>query len=243
MKKLLIFILVVSVVFSVVACKGSSSETMTAKEILDKTNESYKDVKSMTLEMKMTTESDNEMIPKFDMKMTMDMIAEPLQFKANVESAFGNMEMYGADGKAYMQNPATKEWMVMSSEEANLPVSFDMSSQMTTVDEELAKKFNVSEKDGMYSLILEGDGEDLMESWTKMLGNPPAVGTTVKNLKIEYLIDKEKFLIEKVNFIGDFESDGMNNEKVNVKVNTEINITNLDSVEKIEIPKEALDSE
>ncbi len=242
MKKLLIFILVISVIFSVVACKGSSSDAMTAKEIMEKTKASYENVKSMTIEMNMNMESDNEMIPQIKMDVAMDVISEPLQFKGSVDTLFGKIEMYGADGKVYIQDPTTKKWSVMDNEQANIPVSIDKSAQFVDVDENILEKLKVSEKEGMYYLTLEGDSDDLMKSLTDMVGSPLPEGTTINNLKMDYVIDKEKFLIDNIHIVGDFDSEQMG-EKFNLKIDEKIIITNLNGIEKIEIPKEALDSE
>ncbi len=241
MKKLFVFILVIAVIFSVVACKGSSSGEMTAKEIMEKTKVNYEDVKSMSIEADMNIESDSELIPKIEMQMAFDIISEPLEFKATVDSILGNMEMYATNGKIYMQNPATKEWMEVSSEEANLPINPDTSNQFVNVDEKIVENFKVSEKDGLYYLTMEGNDEDIMKSWSDMAGNPPTEDVKPKNVKIEYLIDKEKFLIDAVNFIGEFEADGMNNEKISLKIEMKMRMSNLNGIDKIEIPKEVLD--
>ncbi len=243
MKKLFVFILIISVIFSLVACKGSSTGPMTAKEIMENTRKNYENVKSMSMKMNVVTESDSDLFPKFEMKIDMDIITEPLQYKAIAETSFANFEMYGANGKTYMQNPLDDGWVVSDDENSSFNISENMTEGLTNLDEELVDMFEVTEEDGLYILSLEGDTQEMISSWSSMLGNPPADGTSVKNLKIVYKVDKEKFMLNLIQVVGEFESPGINDEKINLTVSSDIKMDNLNAIDTIEIPQEALDSE
>ncbi len=241
MKKLFVFILIISIIFSVVACKGSLSGHMTAEEIMEKLKANYENAKSMTVEFDISFESSNDLISKIEMKMTFDMISEPLQIRATVQSVIGDMELYAEDDKMYMQDPVTKEWMEISREQANLPINPDTSKKLINLNENYIEKFKVSEKDGLYYLTMQGSGEDIPKDLFGMAANSLPDDFTVKNIKVEYILDKDTFLIDVYKLVGEFEASDINDEKVNMKVDMKMRLSNLDEIDKIEIPKEVLE--
>ncbi len=243
MKKLFVFILVISVVFSVVACKGSSTGPMTAEEIMANTRKNYENAKSMSIQMNMLTESNSDLIPKIEVKIDMDIITEPLQYKAILESSFINLEAYGADGKSYVKNPLSDGWTVSDDEDSNFNLSLDMGVKMTDLDKKLVDMFEVAEEDGLYVLSLEGNTQEIIDSFSNMLGEPPVDGSSITNLKIVYKVEKEKFMVNLIQIVGEFESPEANGEKINLMVSLDTKIDNLNAIDSIEIPKEALDSE
>ncbi len=245
MKKFFVFFLVMALIFSVVGCnKESSSGKMTAKEIMEKTKVNYENVKSMSMEADVDIQSDSEFVPKMEMKMVFDIVSEPFQFKGSIETALGDIEMCVTDDKTYIQDPETKEWMEISSDQVQLPINLDMSNKLISIDEKNVEKLKVSEKDGLYHLTMKGSGEDVvsfMKPFSGMAGNPLNDSFTPKSVKVEYLIDKDKFLIENVNTNAEFEVDGMSDEKINLKFDVQMRMSNLDGIDKIEVPKEVLE--
>lgn len=222
-------------------------------EVLGKSIEASTALSSYSIEMDMDITADG-----MDQKMSItgDVTHNPdaMYFNMNME-ALGmeiDSEMYMNKDAAYMS--MFGEWVKMDTEELGI-TSFDQ------LNEESLEKLNqfkdqieMTEEEGKYILKLSGNDDTykvLIEDYVNSslgsdLSSDAMIEEMINSIKInqldlEYHVDKESFIQTTQIFNIDLvmEMDGM---EIPLKMKGEATISNINGVEPIEIPQEAIDN-
>lgn len=197
-------------------------------------------------------------------KMEMDMIIDPLAMHQVMEMNIGQddvntlkTEIYMTEDGLFMKEPMTDAWMSLPGEtieevSASLGVGTDSAVDLASL-EKFVEDFKFEQDDEQYILSLKGSGEkfqELMKSELESTGVTAGMGEdeseilenmVVHQLDYEIFIDKKTFHITSFNLTMDMEL-GIEEEAMRIVQNIATDISQINDIKEIAIPKEVVDS-
>ncbi|MBL5767956.1 hypothetical protein B5V88_09800 [Heyndrickxia sporothermodurans] len=280
MKKLLISLVSVMFIFSLAACsetadpvdskvKPQKKDSLTLKEVFEKTTDASKNLKSVHMDMDLKQEMTAPSQPtpmNINSNMSIDMVLNPLamyqKMKMNVEGGDDatqnqamDMESYLTKEGFFLYDPASKQWMQMP-EELSKQI-LQMPEQQANPAEQLKQlqqftdDFSFKQDDNQYILNLKASGEKfdqfLKENAKQMMPdglkeNVDALNNiTFKNVNYEIFIDKKTFNVNSLNMTQEMEM-AMEGQKINLKQEMKGTYSNYNKVNEIKVPKEVKDT-
>ncbi|KGR89650.1 hypothetical protein CD30_15970 [Ureibacillus massiliensis 4400831 = CIP 108448 = CCUG 49529] len=249
MKKIGLFLAGVLVILMLAACGKASLDK---SEVLAKSIEASADIHSYSIEMDMDIDMD-DMKQSVSMKGDITHNPDMIHLNMNMDMLGMNMdiETYLNQDEAYMSMMG--EWMEMDPSELGLE-SFDQINKEEM--EKLTKfteQFEMTEEENQYVLKLSGNDEtyrelieDVISSSMGEVSADPYMeelinSIKIKNLNLEYHIDKETFIHTMQVFDIELEMvDGDTTTPLNIK--GELTTSNINGVEPIVIPDEVKES-
>ena len=240
-KKILFTILTVFAVFFVVACGNKEDAKINKEEVLQKSVEANSNIKSGNKLVNAKIEVEGEGNVEFTIDTSI--IKEPLAMKAIIEQKNENTQMttYIKDGMVYATT-GNNDWQkeTLSENDAeNFKDSLDSSIEMNEILKDHLDKVTIKEEEGNYIVSIDKDSDFLKEFLNKEVSN--IVGQNIdfdpKNATVEYVIDKETYFIKSSSFSVETKI-----QDKKLKIMTEVTLSNINSVEEITVPEEALNS-
>lgn len=245
MKKLGLFLAGFLVILMLAACGKASLDK---SEVLANSIEASKEIKSYSIEMDMDIDME-DMKQSVSMKGDITHNPDMIYLNMNMDMLGMNMdvETYLNQDEAYMSMMG--EWMEMDPSELGLE-SFDQINE-----EEMQKltkfteQFEMTEEEDQYILTLTGNDEtyrelieDVISSSMGEVSADPYMeelinSIKIKNLNLEYHIDKETFI--HTTQIFDIELEMVEGDTTTpLKIKGELTTSNINGVEPIVIPEE-----
>lgn len=245
---------------------------LTAEEVYEKALSASQEMKSaeatVDMEQKITIPSQEVEMntsTNMDMKMTLDPLAMHQKGTMSLNGAGGeemsmDIDAYVTeDGSMYMLDPQSGQWMKMS---GAIPGLEQMTGQQPDPSEQLKQlqefakdmKFEQDEKE--YILTLAADGEKFNELIKQTLQEqlPPEMleqmgeeeqqaleNMNINELQYELHVDKETFNMTTMNMVMSMTMEEQG-ETFNMDMDTKTAYTNINGIEKIEVPQEVIDS-
>lgn len=217
LKKLLALTLTSMLVLSGCASNqgGSSSsknEKLTNAQIMEKIEQSSKELKSMKSDMKMkqNIKIKDQMIDT-NSKINMELIQDPLKIHMNMDitapqSPTVKTEIYIIDNSMYMKSDQTGgkfQKMDLSGSGININSLKDMANNMEQTEymKKLTDKLKVEDKGSVYEVSYSGDGKEIIE----MIKSSPAFANNpmlkpedmnIKKFNFKSTYNKETFFLE-----------------------------------------------
>ncbi|KGR77709.1 DUF4367 domain-containing protein [Ureibacillus manganicus] len=222
-------------------------------EVLAKSIEESTALKSYSIKMDLDIDADG-----MEQKMSIDgditHNPDAMYFKMNMEALGMDIisEMYMNKDAAYMS--MFGEWLKMDTKELGI-TSFDQLNEESMEKlKSFTDQFEMTEDDEKYILTLSGNDETykvLIEDYvsssmgTDLAANPEMEellnSIKINQIDLEYHVDKESFIQTTQVFNIDLEMD-MEGTKIPLKMKGEATISNINGVDPIEIPQEAIDN-
>ena len=283
MKKVIGLCLVSLLVLALSACNSTAEPTTgeEGKEVNNKSELTLQEVYEKAIERQNTLESvsaDINMNQKMELNdgteayemgssadMTMDMVSEPLSMHidgamtmadpATGENMNVDMEMYMSEEGFFMENPETKQWMKLPSEQfeaiAGQTVNQVNASEQLKQFESFIEDFTFEQTETEYVLKLNAASEKFSEfileqmRVTEMMGVTEEEQKIIENMKFDNInyvikIDKETFDIHAMDTIFDITID-VEGKSMKVATDAKIAFNNFNEVEAIKIPQEVID--
>ncbi|KZE37053.1 hypothetical protein AV656_10735 [Bhargavaea cecembensis] len=244
---------------------------LTAEEVYEKTLSASQEMKSaeaaVEMDQKISIPSQEvEMNTNTDMDMQMTLEPLALHQKGTMSmSAPDNEEMsmeieayVTEDGTMYMLDPQAGQWMKMTGAIPGL----DQLTQQPEPSEQLeqlqeyAKDMKFEQNEDEYILKLTADGEKFNELIKQTLQEqlPPEAleqmgeeeqqaleNMNINELEYEIYVDKESFNMTAMNMVMSMTIEEQG-EAVNIDIDSKTAYSNINGIEKIEIPQEVIDS-
>ncbi len=283
MKKVVMLCLVSLLVLALSACNSTAEPTsgeegkevsnkseLTLQEVYEKAIERQNTLESVSADIKMNQRMElNDGTEAYEMgstaDMTMDMVSEPLAMyidgamtmadPATGESMNVDMEMYMSEDGFFMQDPETKQWMKLPSEQfdaiAGQTVNQVNASEQLKQFESFIEDFTFEQTETEYVLKLNAATEKfskfILEQMqvTEMMGVTEEEQKIIENMKFDNInyvikIDKETFDIHAMDTIFDITIDADGNS-MKIATDAKIVFNNFNEVEAIKIPQEVID--
>ncbi len=229
LKKILFTVLTVFAVFFVVACGNKEDAKINKEEVLQKSAEAYKNIKSadMLINLKMEPKKSGQ-----PMELTMDVsiTLEPISFIK--------------DDIMYIQNPIDNSWIKQALPE---DVSNQFKNMVNSEDEtyEVLKnnldKVNIKEEGGNYIISVTKDTDFLKEAIKKQNSKVNMAGQNldlnVDNVTLEYVVDKETYDTKSSVVAFDTNIQGQD-----VRMTVDSAFSNVNNIKEITVPEEALNA-
>lgn len=255
---------------SLAACgNGEQNETgkseLTLEDVFNKAQEASENAESMHIDMDMKQKFS---VPGFDeameteMEMKIDMVQEPFAMHQSIEMNIPEMgemktELYVNEKEMLMKNPAADEWLnlpmdsfdsVMESLNANVSTNVDYASLSGFIED-----FEFEQDDDMYVLKLKAESEGFTKLIEQQLASAGLTGgfageelEVLKDMKVneftyEIYIDRKTFNTPKYNLLMDMELT-IEGETMHIMQDVEAEISQINELDEIVIPKAVLDS-
>lgn len=272
MKKLLFSLALAILAVGLVACGDGNSKDASVEDIFNNALEASNKMESAEFTLDMEQEVEVPSVDmKMDIKMNMDgsMIVDPLAMhqKGKVSIAMPgmglgdepmemDMELYLKDDEMYMYEGLMGTWTKAPSTEleALQGQTPDVSEQMEMY-KEYVEDFSVEESDGNYVLKLSADGEGFKELTKTLMEETMSQDITselgdisqfldnmeIKTMDIEMVIDKDTYdvLSQSLDMSITIDVEG---EVLNLAQKMSMEFSNLNGVDSIEVPQEAIDA-
>lgn len=240
------------------ASQAKESE-LTLEEVFKKTEEANKDLKSFESQIKMNQIVDaagekQEINSDIDMKFITEPMALHQKMTMSIAGEKQEIDAYLTKEGFYMYEPNEKMWIKLPEEFSGqiLQMSEGQTNPSGQLDQlkEFVDEFEFKQDDKNYILTLKASGEKfdqfLKDNVKETL--PPEMQAEdmmgdMKFNKVEYelLIDKETFYLNALNMVTDTDTE-IEGQKMNMQIDMQSTYSNYNKVEKIEIPKEALEN-
>lgn len=241
LKKILFTVLTIFAVFFVVACGNKEDTNINKEEVFQKSVEANNNIKSGNKLANAKIEVEGEGSVEFTIDTSI--IKEPLAMKAIIEQKNENTKIttfiknnmiYVTTGNNDWQKEALSE-----NDAEKFKDSLDSSVEMNKILKDHLDKVTIKEKGGNYIVSVAKDSDFLKEFLNEEISNivGQAVDFDSKNATVEYVIDKETYFIK-----SSFFSVETKIQDKKLKIVTEVTISNINSVEEITVPEEALNS-
>ena len=233
LKKILFTVLTVFAVFFVVACGNKEDAKINKEEVLQKSAEAYKNIKSadMLINLKMEPKKSGQ-----PMELTMDVsiTLEPIV----------KLNSFIKDDIMYIQNPMDNSWIKQALPE---DVSNQFKNMVNGEDEtyEVLKnnldKVNIKEEGGNYIISVTKDTDFLKEAIKKQNSKVNMAGQNldlnVDNVTLEYVVDKETYDTKSSVVAFDTNIQGQD-----VRMTVDSAFSNVNNIKEITVPEEALNA-
>ncbi|WP_042148658.1 DUF6612 family protein [Paucisalibacillus sp. EB02] len=268
MKKLLFIVTIIILAFGLAACSENAEDVYT--KALEAAGNMESAEVSMRLNQEISMVKEGKVVIDSDMtgsmiidpvamhqKGTMSMTMEGEGFGAGMPIEM-DTEIYYVDNEMYIFESMTEQWIKADSSflpidtlTANQP---DVSEQLKML-EKYVEDFDFEENDNSFVYQLSADGEGfkklsqemlddyLPEDLTAQMGDFSQVmeDMEIKKLYIEMVIDNETFELK--NYKLDMEmSMIVEGETVEIVQNVNSKYSNINTIDKIEVPQEVIDS-
>ena len=241
-KKILFTILTVFAVFFVVACGNKEDAKINKEEVLKKAAEVANNIKSGNKLVNTIMEIKGGVTVEYIIDSSI--IIEPFSMKLTLEQKGQDAKVttFVKDGIMYMSNPINNTW---EKQEATFEAieqfknALDTSTEIYNMLKDHLDKVDIKEKDGNYIITVPKNSdfikESLKEQMNSIVGQSPDFNPD--NVTFEYLIDKETYFIKSSSFSVETKI-----QDKKLKIMTEVTLSNINSVEEITVPEEALNS-
>ena len=242
LKKILFTILTVFAVFFVVACGNKEDAKINKEEVLQKNVEATNSIKSgrKVINAKVEVEGGQPIEYIVDSSL----IKEPLAMKTILESKEDNIKIttFIKDGVMYTSYPEDNSWLKLDISEKDMnkfKIILNDSIEIYEVLKDNLDKISIKEDGGNYIISAAKNSDFLNEYLKSSLSDTIGENTDLKpnNATLEYIIDKETYFTKSLVLTFDAEVQGQK-----LKAKTETTFSNINSVEEITVPEEALNS-
>jgi len=245
LKKILFTVLTVFAVFFVVACGNKEDAKINKEEVLQKSAEAYKNIKSADMLINLKMEPKKSAQP---MELTMDVsiTLEPIAMKMSMDIKDQNVKLnsFIKDDIMYIQNPVDNSWIKQALPE---DVSNQFKNMVNSDDEtyEVLKtnldKVNIKEEGGNYIISVTKDTDFLKEAIKKQNSKVNMAGQNldlnVDNVTLEYVVDKETYDTKSSVVAFDTNIQGQD-----VRMTVDSAFSNVNNIKEITVPEEALNA-
>ncbi|MCW1927745.1 DUF6612 family protein [Bhargavaea beijingensis] len=245
---------------------------LTAEEVYEKALTASQEMKSteasVEMDQKISVPSqDVEMNThtNMDMEMTLDPVALHQKGTLTLSDASGeeksaDIDVYMTeDGTMYMRDPQGEQWLKMT---GAVPGLDQLTQQQPDPSEQLeqlreyAKDMKFEQNENEYILKLTADGEKFNELIKQTLQEqlPPEAleqmsedeqkaleNMNINELQYEMFVDKESFNMTAMNMVMSMSVEDQA-ETLNIDIDSKTAYSNINGIEKIEIPQEIIDS-
>ena len=242
LKKILFTILTVFAVFFVVACGNKEDTKINKEEVLQKNVEATNSIKSgrKVINAKVEVEGGQPIEYIVDSSL----IKEPLAMKTILESKEDNIKIttFIKDGVMYTSYPEDNSWLKLDISEKDMnkfKIILNDSIEIYKVLKDNLDKISIKEDGGNYIISITKNSDFINEYIKNSMSNTMGPNTDLKanNATLEYIIDKETYFTKSLVLTFDAEVQGQK-----LKAKTETTFSNINSVEEITVPEEALNS-
>ena len=242
LKKILFTILTVFAVFFVVACGNKEDSKINKEEVLQKNVEATNNIKSgnKLVTAKIEIEGGQTIEYIFDISLIKDPFALKTILEAKGEDA--KITTFIKDGVMYASNLEDNSWQKLDVSEEDMnkfKIILNDSIEIYEVLKDNLDKISIKEDGGNYIISAAKNSDFLKEFLNKEVSN--IVGQNIdfdpKNAIVEYVIDKETYFIKSSSFSVETKI-----QDKKLKIMTEVTLSNINSVEEITVPEEALNS-
>ena len=245
LKKILFTILTVFSIFFVVACGNKEDAKINKEEVIQKSSEAYKNIKSadMLINLKMEPKKNGQaMVLVMDVSITI----EPIAMKMSMDIKEQNVKLnsFIKDDTMYIQNPVDNSWIKqalpedVSNQFKNIMNSDDDTYQVLKSN---LDKVNIKEEGGNYVVSVTKDTDFLKEAIKKQNSKVNIAGQSVDlnvdNVTLEYVVDKESY--ETKSSVVAFDTTIQGQE---LRMIVDTIFSNINNIQEITIPEEALNA-
>ncbi len=250
MKKIGLYITSLLLLLVLAAC---GTKELDKSEVLSKSIEASTALESYSIEMDMDIDAE-DMQQK--MTLTGDVTNNPDAMYLNINMEVFGMEMisemYLKENEVYMS--MFEQWVKMDAEALGISSFNQLNEEGLDQLKQFEEQFEMTEEEDQYILTLSGNDEAfkvLVEDYvSSSLGGDLSAAPemeelvnsmTINQIDLEYHVDKESFIQTKQVFNIDLEMD-MEGTKIPLKMTGEAIISNINGVEPIEVPAEAIEN-
>lgn len=246
---------------------AANKSDLTIEEVFEKAQKASDEVESMQADMDIQQNMTSEAIGidmDTDIKMMSKMIKEPRSLHEVMEVGLSEgdidsmkTELYMTEEDLFMKEPMSDDWINLPLDmfeeiSASMGVGADPTLNLSSL-EEFVESFTFEQNDEQYILNLTGSGDEFKELMLEELassGITAGMGEdeteivnqmVIHQLDYEVFIDKETFHTTAFNLSMDMEM-GEEGEQIRIAQNVKSKISQINDIEKIEIPKDVLDS-
>ena len=241
-KKILFTILTVFAVFFVVACGNKEDAKINKEEVLQKNVEATNSIKSgrKVINAKVEVEGGQPIEYIVDSSL----IKEPLAMKTILEAKEDNIKIttFIKDGVMYTSYPEDNSWLKLDISEKDMnkfKIILNDSIEIYKVLKDNLDKISIKEDGGNYIISITKNSDFINEYIKNSMSNTMGPNTDLKanNATLEYIIDKETYFTKSFVLTFDAEVQGQK-----LKALTETIFSDINNVEEIIVPEEALNS-
>jgi len=242
LKKILFTILTVFAVFFVVACGNKEDAKINKEEVLQKNVEATNSIKSgrKVINAKVEVEGGQPIEYIVDSSL----IKEPLAMKTILEAKEDNIKIttFIKDGVMYTSYPEDNSWLKLDISEKDMnkfKIILNDSIEIYKVLKDNLDKISIKEDGGNYIISITKNSDFINEYIKNSMSNTMGPNTDLKanNATLEYIIDKETYFTKSFVLTFDAEVQGQK-----LKALTETTFSDINNVEEIIVPEEALNS-
>ena len=242
LKKILFTILTAFAVFFVVACGNKEDAKINKEEVLQKNVEATNSIKSgrKVINAKVEVEGGQPIEYIVDSSL----IKEPLAMKTILEAKEDNIKIttFIKDGVMYTSYPEDNSWLKLDISEKDMnkfKIILNDSIEIYKVLKDNLDKISIKEDGGNYIISITKNSDFINEYIKNSMSNTMGPNTDLKanNATLEYIIDKETYFTKSFVLTFDAEVQGQK-----LKALTETTFSDINNVEEIIVPEEALNS-
>ena len=242
LKKILFTILTAFAVFFVVACGNKEDAKINKEEVLQKNVEATNSIKSgrKVINAKVEVEGGQPIEYIVDSSL----IKEPLAMKTILEAKEDNIKIttFIKDGVMYTSYPEDNSWLKLDISEKDMnkfKIILNDSIEIYKVLKDNLDKISIKEDGGNYIISITKNSDFINEYIKNSMSNTMGSNTDLKanNATLEYIIDKETYFTKSLVLTFDAEVQGQK-----LKALTETTFSDINNVEEIIVPEEALNS-
>jgi len=242
LKKILFTILTAFAVFFVVACGNKEDAKINKEEVLQKNVEATNSIKSgrKVINAKVEVEGGQPIEYIVDSSL----IKEPLAMKTILEAKEDNIKIttFIKDGVMYTSYPEDNSWLKLDISEKDMnkfKIILNDSIEIYKVLKDNLDKISIKEDGGNYIISITKNSDFINEYIKNSMSNTMGPNTDLKanNATLEYIIDKETYFTKSLVLTFDAEVQGQK-----LKALTETTFSDINNVEEIIVPEEALNS-
>ena len=242
LKKILFTVLTVFAVFFVVACGNKEDAKINKEEVLQKNVEATNSIKSgnKLVTAKVEIEGGQTIEYIFDISL----IKDPFAMKTILEAKEDNIKIttFIKDGVMYTSYPEDNSWLKLDISEKDMnkfKIILNDSIEIYKVLKDNLDKISIKEDGGNYIISITKNSDFINEYIKNSMSNTMGPNTDLKanNATLEYIIDKETYFTKSLVLTFDAEVQGQK-----LKALTETTFSDINNVEEIIVPEEALNS-
>ena len=242
LKKILFTILTAFAVFFVVACGNKEDAKINKEEVLQKNIEATNNIKSgnKLVTAKVEIEGGQTIEYTFDISLIKDPFALKTILGAKGEDA--KITTFIKDGMMYVTSTEDDTWEQQAIPEETIEGYKNILNDSIEIYEVLKDnldKISIKEDGGNYIISITKNSDFINEYIKNSMSNTMGQNTDLKanNATLEYIIDKETYFTKSFVLTFDAEVQGQK-----LKALTETTFSDINNVEEIIVPEEALNS-
>ena len=241
LKKILFTVLTVFAVFFVVACGNKGDSNINKEEVLKKNVEASNNIKSINklATAKIELKSGESVEYMADISLIKDPFATKIVMDTGPEN--GKLTTFIKDGMMYVTSTEDDTWEQQAIPEETIEEYKNIVNDSIEIYEVLKDnldKVSIKEDGGNY-IISVTKNSDFLNKYIKTQMSDIVGGENFEpnNSTLEYVIDKETYFLKSllITFIAEVQGQ-------KIKAKTETTFSNINNVEEIIVPEEALNS-